>query len=119
MFNSPLGPWLVAACAIGCNVLAQISMQRAEIHSLERVQLWWQPAVALAVTCYGLSFVLTAWLYARFQLSVIAPTMAAAIFVLLLLYDGWWLGQSVPMTRWLGVLLLCLGVFFINRPNGH
>lgn len=109
--------WLVALAAVLCNVAAQISMQRAHIHSLQQPHLWWQPAVAVALACYGLSFVLTAWLYARAPLSVLTPTMAAVIFMLLLAYDGWWLGQGIAPERWLGVALLCLGIYFLHRPH--
>ncbi len=34
----------------------------------------------------------------------------------LLLFASWlFLGESIPLSRWIGVLLICLGIFFIVR----
>ncbi len=50
----------------------------------------------------------------RTQLSVAYPFMSLAI-VLVLALSGAVLGEKVPLTRWVGVAIVCLGIVVASR----
>lgn len=118
MSNSTNGLHLfVAMLAVGCNVVAQIGLQRAAIRTLWSLEPWLQPSVWLALGAYGVSFALTGWLLARYPLSVIVPAMAGAIFLALLAYDTLVLGLHMPASRLLGMGLIVAGVFVVQQSH--
>jgi small multidrug resistance pump len=109
--------WWVCGLAVGLNAMAQISLQRAHVHSLGQLSVWLQPWVLLAVGAYGLSFGLSAWLYSRVPLSKLSPLMAGLIFLILLAYDAWVLQRPVSWHQLMGVLLIGAGIFLIVRVD--
>jgi multidrug transporter EmrE-like cation transporter len=70
-----------------------------------------------AVVLYGLSFVLTALVFARMPLSLISPLMAGAIFVLISLFSFFFLGEPVGAWRLAGMALITLGIVFLARSS--
>jgi multidrug transporter EmrE-like cation transporter len=68
-----------------------------------------------AVALYGVSFVLTALVFARLPLSLISPLMAGAIFVLISLLSLLFLGEAITPTRWLGMALVLAGIALLSR----
>jgi drug/metabolite transporter (DMT)-like permease len=57
------------------------------------------------------------WMVAvsRSDLSFAYPFMALAI-VLVLALSGVLFQEQIPFTRWIGVLVVCLGIFIASRP---
>lgn len=60
---------------------------------------------------------LVSWLYAlRFVPLLIAFNLAAATHVIVPIACWLFLGEQIPPIRWLGILLVTLGVFVIAQP---
>lgn len=72
------------------------------------------PLVLVGLGCYGLGA--AAWLIvlSRVDLSVAYPFLALN-FVLITIASRFILGESVPGLRWVGVLVICLGVIIVSR----
>jgi drug/metabolite transporter (DMT)-like permease len=72
------------------------------------------PLVLIGLGCYGMGAI--AWLIvlSRLDLSVAYPFLALN-FVFVTFASRFVLGESVPSLRWLGVLVICLGVLVVSR----
>ena len=57
-----------------------------------------------------------AWILAvsRAELSHIYPFMALS-YVLIALFSLWLFNENITALRWLGIALICIGVFFVAR----
>jgi undecaprenyl phosphate-alpha-L-ara4N flippase subunit ArnE len=75
-------------------------------------------AVWTGLFLFGLSALVWLAVLSRTSLSFAYP-FAALTYVLILLFDRFWLGQSVPGLRWGGVALIVAGIVLISRtPHG-
>ena len=72
-------------------------------------------SLAAALALYALSFVLTAWVYARLPLSVASPLMAGAIFVLISMASVFWFAETLTALRVAGMLCIVVGVVLLAR----
>jgi multidrug transporter EmrE-like cation transporter len=107
--------WALAAAAALCNALAQLLMKKAHITNAGDLAQWLAPAPVGSLALYGVSFVLTALVFARLPLSVISPLMAGAIFVLISLFSTLVLGESLSPLRWTGMALILAGIALLTR----
>ena len=56
------------------------------------------------------------WLVVLSEAEVSYAYPMGSIGYVLLLFASWlFLGESIPLSRWIGVFLICLGMFFIAR----
>jgi len=70
------------------------------------------------VICGFILFALGAilWLVVLSKVEVSYAYPIGSLGYVLLLFASWlFLGESIPLSRWIGVLLICLGIFFIVR----
>jgi undecaprenyl phosphate-alpha-L-ara4N flippase subunit ArnE len=75
-------------------------------------------AVWTGLFLFGLSALVWLAVLSRTSLSFAYP-FAALTYVLILLFDRFWLGQAVPGLRWGGVALIVAGIVLISRtPHG-
>lgn len=107
--------WALVAAAVLCNAAAQVLMKRAAVADALDWRLWLQPALAAAVVIYGVSFALTALVFARLPLTVASPLMAGAIFLLISLFSVLYLGESLTPLRLAGMLLVLGGIALLAR----
>lgn len=107
--------WVLVGVAVACNAFAQILIKRGAPASLLPVQQWLQPTLAAAVLLYGLSFVLTALVYARMPLSLISPLMAGAIFVVVSIGAVALFGETIGPGRLAGAALVIAGIALLAR----
>jgi len=113
--NTPAMTWLLVAAAVGCNAGAQLLIKRAAVVDASRLQAWLSPQLAAAVVLYGVSFGLTALVFARFPLSLISPLMAGAVFVLIALLSVVFLGESLGPARIAGMVCVVAGIALLAR----
>jgi drug/metabolite transporter (DMT)-like permease len=67
---------------------------------------------------FGLSALVWLAVLSRASLSFAYP-FAALTYVLIVLFDRFWLGESVPALRWGGVALIIAGIVLVSRtPHG-
>lgn len=74
------------------------------------------PLVLLGLVLYGLGALAWIAVLARVDLSVAYPFLAMN-FILVTVSSQFFLGESVPALRWLGVLVICSGIFLVARSS--
>ena len=112
---STLMTWALVAAAVLCNGAAQTLIKRAAVTDALNLQSWLSVPLLVAVALYGLSFGLTALVFARFPLSLISPLMAGAIFVLISLFSVAFLGETLGASRIAGMVCVVVGIALLAR----
>lgn len=107
--------WGLAAGAVLCNASAQLLMKRANVTDASNWRQWVDPTLGSAVLLYGLSFALTALVFARMPLSLISPLMAGAIFLLISLFSVFFLNESLNAFRLGGMACIVAGIVLLAR----
>ena len=86
------------------------------------LQSLWKTLGGTASNIYVISgFILFAlgaiwWLVILSKVEVSYAYPIGSLGYILLLFASWlFLGESIPLSRWIGVLFICLGIFFIAR----
>jgi len=72
------------------------------------------PWVLLGLTLYGVGAVAWIAVLARLDLSLAYPLLALN-FVLITLSSRMILGETVPTMRWIGMLVICVGIVIVAR----
>lgn len=72
------------------------------------------PWVLLGLTLYGVGAVAWIAVLARLDLSLAYPLLALN-FVLITLSSRLILGETVPTMRWVGMLIICVGIVVVAR----
>ena len=80
----------------------------------EVVKLAGSPWVWAGLAVTGLSSLLWFDVISRVQLSYAYPLLSTS-YVVMMLASWLFLSESPTLTRWLGVLVICLGVFLVSR----
>jgi drug/metabolite transporter (DMT)-like permease len=96
----------------GINLLGEIDFSKGLITSYLRILT--SPYVIVGSLSYGLSVFF--WLYAlaKVNLSYAYPFLALS-YGLVLMSSRFFLGEEVSLLRWLGVLVICFGVFLVSK----
>ena len=81
------------------------------------VRIFTTPFILVALPLYGGAMIL--WLVAisRLDLSFAYPLLALA-FAINPLLARLLLGESIPWERWIGILVICIGVVIVSRTGG-
>ena len=72
------------------------------------------PAIVVGFVCYGVAAVFWLLVLARFDLSYAYP-MLALMYVLVPLAARVFLNESIPRGRWVGIILVIVGVVIVAR----
>lgn len=98
----------------GLNLLGNINFSGGFVHSY--LKIFFAPYVILGVLTYVCSIFF--WLYAlsKVDLSFAYPFLAIS-YVLIVLASQFFLGENVPFLRWIGVLVICVGVFLVSKSH--
>jgi drug/metabolite transporter (DMT)-like permease len=96
----------------GLNSLGNINFSVGFLETYLKIFL--SPFVILGSLTYITSVFF--WVYAltKVDLSFAYPFLALS-YVLILLSSWIFLGESIPLIRWVGVIVICLGVFLVAR----
>lgn len=112
-------PW-IALIAICCNAFAQLVMKLAG-DSIEQdtvgrgLWAWAHPLLLAAIILYGTSFLLTVKVFAANNLTVAGPLMAGGAFIMVAVLGVMALGESLSLTRALGMALILGGIVLLGR----
>ena len=90
-------------------------MKRAGVSDAADWRQWVDPSLMAAVALYGISFALTALVFARLPLSVASPLMAGAIFVLIALLSAVVLHEPIGAGKLAGMVLILAGIALLSR----
>jgi len=114
--------WFLSIAAVLCNVAAQVSIKianqssRTFIKGLDAwISPWLTPWIIAAILLYGASFVLTVRIFALLPLSLAAPAMAGATFLLVALASTLILGEHISYLKLLGMCLIISGIYCLVR----
>ena len=96
----------------GLNVLGGIDFSSGLIAAYSKI--FFSPFVALGISLYFLGVFF--WLYAlsKVELSFAYPFVSLS-YVLVVVLSWLFLGESISLVRWAGVIVICFGVFLISR----
>jgi drug/metabolite transporter (DMT)-like permease len=96
----------------GLNLLGNMSFSSGIVASY--IKIFISPYVILGILAYFGSLCL--WLYtlSKVNLSFAYPFVAIS-YVLVILSSRLILGETVPMLRWVGVMVICCGVILVSR----
>lgn len=72
------------------------------------------PAILVGFICYGVAAVFWLLVLSRFDLSYAYP-MLALMYVLVPLAARVFLNESIPRGRWIGIILVIVGVVIVAR----
>lgn len=120
--------WLVLLLCLTLMVTAQtlwkIGLARIGVIDVAGKPLW--PQVIMLATSWRI--LLGAGIFAgttliwldllsRMELSVLYPMMSLSY--VLAFFTGWiWLGEEPSVTRFLGILVICFGIWLVGRTGG-
>ncbi len=79
-------------------------------------QALFSPLVLFGFVLYALSAALWLVVISRLELSYAYPFLALN-FVLLTVFSRVVLSETIPMLRWIGILLICVGILFVARSG--
>ena len=63
----------------------------------------------------GISAFLWIIVISKFQLSFVFPAATSLGFVLIAVFSSCLFGEQISLIRWIGIAVLCLGVFLISK----
>ena len=68
----------------------------------------------LGALCYGVSFFIWLAILSRVELSYARPLVASG-YILVALFAWWFWGEQVSWQRWIGILLIAVGVVLVAK----
>jgi drug/metabolite transporter (DMT)-like permease len=74
------------------------------------------PHVLLGFGCYGVSVLVWLIVLSRVEVGFAYPLLSVA-YIVVVLAGRTFFGETINLTRWAGVLVICLGVFLITRSG--
>ena len=74
------------------------------------------PLVLLGLMLYGIGALAWIAVLSRLDLSMAYPFLALN-FILVTVSSRFLLGEEVPTLRWLGILVICSGIWLVARSN--
>jgi multidrug transporter EmrE-like cation transporter len=109
-------PWL-ALIALLCNAGAQLSMKYAggETRAENGWAMLLSPWTLMALSLYGLSFLVVIRVYAVNPLSVAAPILTGGTFLLITLASWLLLGENIGLQKIAGIGLIFAGIVVLAR----
>jgi drug/metabolite transporter (DMT)-like permease len=78
------------------------------------IPMFMNPYVFFGFACFGLSSIFWLVVLSRLPLSLVYPMVSVA-YVLVALFSYFVFKETVSAVRWVGILIIILGVFLISR----
>ena len=108
---------ILVILAVCCNAGAQVALKQAAMGELGHWQAWFKPSLFLGAGLYVTSFIVTVKVYADYDLSLISPVMAGAIFVLVTIAAHFLFAESLTFSKLAGIACIVAGIALLAR--GH
>lgn len=80
------------------------------------VEAFFQFKVIVAFSCYAVSSVIWMVVLSRVNLSYAYPLLSMS-YIFILILSMFFLGETVQLMRWGGVLLICVGVVLVSQGS--
>jgi multidrug transporter EmrE-like cation transporter len=114
-------PYLLLLMAIVVGVTGQLLLKlgmtrRPGFRLIETAGLFRNWPVLAGFGCYGISTLLYLQVLAKLELSLAYPTVSLG-YVLVIILSRVFFKERVSLTRWVGVLIICVGVIFVGMGS--
>lgn len=96
----------------GLNLLGTIDFSSGLF--ITYVKIFLSPLVLIGSIIYTISIFFWIYSLSKVDLSFAFPFLSFS-YVLIILVSWLILGENIPLLRWIGVLVICVGVFLISR----
>lgn len=73
-----------------------------------------QPYVFIGLACFAVSSIFWLVVLSRIELSFAYPMVSVA-YVVVALFSYFIFKENVSLIRWIGILIICLGVYLVSR----
>jgi len=98
---------------VGMTQVGRIGAEQASHPAETLMRIFTTPFILLALPLYGVGMILWLAAISRLDLSFAYPILALA-FALNPLLAWVLLGEQIPWQRWVGILVVCIGVVIIS-----
>ena len=78
------------------------------------IPMFLNPYVFVGLACFGMSAVFWLVVLSRLELSLVYPMVSVA-YILVAIFSWFFFKENVTFIRWLGILVIVMGVFLISR----
>jgi len=99
---------------VGMNKVGQLSASHLNQFGETLITTLFNPYVFMGLFLYFVAALIWLIVLSRVDLSFAYPMMGLS-YVMILIISGLALGEYVSFQRWLGALIICVGVFLIAR----
>lgn len=99
---------------IGAGQLGEIQLDSPHAAAGFVAKMLTNVTVLAGMSMYFLSAAMWLYLLTKLDVSVVQPILSLT-YVLTPILAIFFIGESVPLTRWLGILVIVLGVFIVAR----
>jgi drug/metabolite transporter (DMT)-like permease len=102
---------------VGCTVAANIYMKLGAMAPAEQRFFGivdWKTAVGLG--SFGLAGIIYAWILSYLPLNI-AQSFMAAQFIAVILASALILAETIPIARWIGIILIFAGIVVVSLTN--
>ena len=73
-----------------------------------------QPYVFAGIAAFAVSSVFWLVVLSRMDLSLVYPLVSIG-YIVTAIFSSIYFGETVSLVRWIGIITICVGVFFISR----
>ena len=112
---------LISVCAI---VAGQLCMKKAlnDLGDIDfassfffaYLKIFMSPFVIISISLYIIGALFWLYVLSKVDLSYAYPFMGLT-FVLVAISSSIFLGEYISLRRWIGIIVICLGIFFISK----
>lgn len=96
-------------------VLFRVGMKNVDVNSiLDIAKAMFSPILLMGIALYGFSLFLWLYILSRIPISQAYPIQALA-FPLMLIVSKFVLGEDISLVRWIGIVIIFMGVIVITR----
>lgn len=78
------------------------------LRAAQNIYIW------IGFICYGISFFVWLGVLSKVELSYARPLVASG-YVLIALFSWWIWDENLSMLRWIGIILITIGVVLVSR----
>jgi multidrug transporter EmrE-like cation transporter len=114
---------ILLVVSIGLAIVGQILMKQGMImfgqfpmsQFIQNIfPMLFQPFVFFGIVAFGFSSLFWLAVISRIQLSLAYPLVSVA-YVITAIYSYYFFNENLSPLRWIGIIIICIGVFIISR----
>jgi multidrug transporter EmrE-like cation transporter len=119
--------YLIFLLSVATTIIGQLFLKKATLDQ----RFTFDPSnllstiLSLALNPYLIAWILSSGISAalwivvvsRFELSFAFPVSTTLTFILILIFSWWLFGEAMSLSRWIGIGLMCVGIFLTYQSK--